>query len=110
MLAQSTFANRQKKKSGGQSAFAQRQKPISGGQSAFANRQKPISGGQSAFAQRQKPISGGQSAFAPLFRIPPSIWLSSLKADIDNFSSAITASLDGGKKAIAKRNRDSNPL
>jgi hypothetical protein len=28
-----------------------------------------------------------------------------LKADIDNFSSGITASLDGGRKAIAERNR-----
>src|SRR5438046_5370610 len=35
----------------------------------------------------------------------PTVDMAVLKADIDNFSSAITASLDGGKKAIAERNR-----
>src|SRR2546423_531521 len=35
----------------------------------------------------------------------PTVDLAVLKAHIDNFSSAITASLDGGKKAIAERNR-----
>jgi len=35
----------------------------------------------------------------------PTVDLAVLKTDIDNFSSAITASLDGGKKAIAERNR-----
>jgi hypothetical protein len=35
----------------------------------------------------------------------PSVDMAVLKTDIDNFSSAITAALDGGKKAIAERNR-----
>ena len=35
----------------------------------------------------------------------PTVDMAVLKADIDNFSSAITASLDGGKNAIAERNR-----
>jgi len=35
----------------------------------------------------------------------PTVDMAVLKAEIDNFSSAITASLDGGKKAIAERNR-----
>ena len=35
----------------------------------------------------------------------PSVDMAVFKSDIDNFSSAITASLDGGKKAIAERNR-----
>src|SRR5436305_13002822 len=35
----------------------------------------------------------------------PTVDLAVLKAHIDSFSSAITASLDGGKKAIAERNR-----
>jgi len=35
----------------------------------------------------------------------PTVDMAVLKADIDNFSSAITASLDGGKKALAERNR-----
>jgi len=35
----------------------------------------------------------------------PTVDMAVLKADIDNFSSAITASLDGGKKALAERDR-----
>src|SRR2546427_13290218 len=44
--------------------------------------------------------TNGNSAFPN-----PAVDMAVLKADIDNFSSAITASLDGGKKAIAERNR-----
>jgi Fibronectin type III domain len=40
----------------------------------------------------------------PAYPNPP-VEMAGLKADIDNFSSAITASQDGGKKAIVERNR-----
>jgi len=40
----------------------------------------------------------------PAYPNPP-VDMAALKADIDNFSSAITAAQDGGKKAIAERNR-----
>ena len=44
--------------------------------------------------------TNGNSAFPN-----PAVDMAVFKSDIDNFSSAITASLDGGKKAIAERNR-----
>jgi hypothetical protein len=40
----------------------------------------------------------------PAYPSPP-VDMAALKADIDHFSSAITAAQDGGKKAIVERNR-----